>query len=387
MSDRTTATPGAALLIGRDALDRLLDALRAMDYATVGPIVRDGAIVYAELRSAADLPIGWTDAQEPGSYRLKRRDDRAVFGFAVGPTSAKKYLMPPALRLWKAARDPSGKVAIVEQGQPTQKLALIGLRACDLSAIAVQDKVMIGGDHPDSHYARQRKDLLIIAVNCMNAGATCFCVSMGTGPRAKSNYDLALTELLDADSHSFLVEVGSEAGAEVMRNLPHRDAAGAEIAAACQVSERTASQMGRHLDTAGIKELLYANAEHPRWDDAASRCLACTNCTMVCPTCFCTTVEDRAELDASAAERVRVWDSCFTMDFSHLPGGSVRTSIKSRYRQWMTHKLASWIDQFGSSGCVGCGRCITWCPVGIDITEEAAAIRAADRRIAAPPRE
>lgn len=387
MSDQETVAPGVALVIGRDTLDGLLAALREMNYAAIGPIIRDGAIVYAELQGADDLPIGWTDAQEPGSYRLKRRDDRAVFGFAVGPASAKKYLMPATLRLWKAARDSSGKIAIVEQGQPTQRLALIGLRACDLSAIAIQDTVMIGGAHPDSHYARQRNDLLIVAVNCMNAGATCFCVSMGTGPRAKSNYDLALTELLGPDSHSFMVEIGSEAGAEVMRRVPHRAATEADIAAARQVSERTAAQMGRHLDTTGIKELLYANAEHPRWDEVANRCLACTNCTMVCPTCFCTTVEDRAELDASAAERVRVWDSCFTMDFSHLPGASVRTSIKSRYRQWMTHKLASWIDQFGSSGCVGCGRCITWCPVGIDITEETAAIRAADRRNAAPPKE
>ena len=96
---------------------------------------------------------------------------------------------------------------------------------------------------------------------------------------------------------------------------------------------------------------------------------------MVCPTCFCTTVEDHSDLAGETAERVRSWDSCFTLDFSYVHGGSVRTETQSRYRQWMTHKLASWIDQFGTSGCVGCGRCITWCPVGIDITEEAAAIR------------
>jgi sulfhydrogenase subunit beta (sulfur reductase) len=387
VSDQATASAGVASVIGRDALDQLLAALRDRNYTTIGPMVRDGTIVYAEIQRSDELPIGWTDEQAPGSYRLKRRDDDAVFGFAVGPGSAKKYLLPPALRLWKAARDGSGKISIAEQGQPTQKLALIGVRACDLSAIAIQDTVMIGGAHPDSHYARQRKDLLIVAVNCIKAGATCFCASMGTGPRAKSNYDLALTELLESGAHSFLVEIGSEAGAEVMRAVAHREATEADLAAARQVSERVASQMGRRLDTNGIKELLYANAEHPRWDDVANRCLACTNCTMVCPTCFCTTVEDRADLDGSSAERIRMWDSCYTMDFSHLPGGSVRSSIKSRYRQWMTHKLASWIDQFGSSGCVGCGRCITWCPVGIDLTEETAAMRATDVRAATPPRE
>src|SRR6185295_19043097 len=136
---------------------------------------------------------------------------------------------------------------------------------------------------------------------------------------------------------------------------------------------------GRRMDTADIKELLYRNQEHPRWDDVADRCLGCANCTLACPTCFCGSVEDVSDLSGDTAERWRRWDSCFTLDHSYLHGGSVRASIRSRYRQWLTHKVASWIDQFGTSGCVGCGRCITWCPVGIDITEEVAAIRATDR--------
>ena len=224
-------------------------------------------------------------------------------------------------------------------------------------------------------YAMRRQDAFIVAVNCGEAGGTCFCVSMQTGPKASSGFDLALTELLDGDSHHFLVEVGSKTGAELLEQVPHRPAADAHVAAAEAVVARTASQMGRSLDTDGIKELLQGNPDHPRWDEVAERCLTCGNCTMVCPTCFCTTVEDHSDLSGTSAERVRKWDSCFTMDFSYLHGGSVRSTARSRYRQWMTHKLASWFDQFGTSGCVGCGRCITWCPVGIDITQEAAAIR------------
>lgn len=243
---------------------------------------------------------------------------------------------------------------------------------------------MTGGKYVDPDYAAQRNNLLIVAVNCMEAGGTCFCVSMGTGPRAESGYDLALTELIDGETHQFLVEIGSETGAALMESVPHRRADASHAAAGAEVSRRTAASMGRALETEGIKELFYANLENSRWDEVASRCLACTNCTMVCPTCFCTTVEDRVDLSGTSAERVRVWDSCYTMDFSHLHGGSTRSSIKARYRQWLTHKLASWIDQFGTSGCVGCGRCITWCPVGIDLTEEAAAIRAGDLRRALP---
>jgi ferredoxin len=217
-----------------------------------------------------------------------------------------------------------------------------------------------------------------VAVNCSKAGGTCFCVSMNTGPRATSGFDLALTELLDDGGHRFLVEVGSERGAALLEELPSRPAADGDEQAADEVIERTASQMGRSLDTTDIRDLLYRNREHPRWDEVADRCLTCGNCTMVCPTCFCSSVEDVTDLAGEEATRVREWESCFTLEHSYVHGGSVRSSNKGRYRQWMTHKLASWIDQFGTSGCIGCGRCITWCPVAIDITEEAAAIRASD---------
>ena len=368
------------VVIGRDVLDSLLDNIRHNGFRTFGPTIREGAIVFAEISGARDLPRGWTEVQDAGTYRLKPRDDDAFFGFAVGPHSPKKHLLPPTLRLWRAARDRSGTISLVEGTPAPEKIALIGVRSCDLHAIAIMDRVTIAGEHTDPYYAAQRESMLLVAINCSDAGGTCFCVSMRTGPRVTSMYDLAITELIDGNSHEFLVEVGSAKGAAVIENLLSRSASESDVAAARAVTDRTASQMGRRLETDGIKELLYANLEHPRWNDVASRCLSCTNCTMVCPTCFCTNVDDSIDLSGSTAERVRRWDSCHTTEFSHLHGGSVRTSIKSRYRQWMTHKLASWIDQFGSSGCVGCGRCITWCPVGIDITEEAAAIRASDSR-------
>jgi ferredoxin len=198
---------------------------------------------------------------------------------------------------------------------------------------------------------------------------------MKTGPKASFGFDLALTEVLEGDRHYFVVEVGTERGAEILQAAPYRAASDSEQRKVEEIIERTAKQMGRTLDTDDIKGLLYRNYEHPRWDDVTSRCLTCANCTMVCPTCFCTTVEDVTDLTGEHAERWRRWDSCFTVDFTYIHGGSVRATPRSRYRQWMTHKLATWIDQFGTSGCIGCGRCITWCPVGIDITEETRAIR------------
>lgn len=363
-----------ASVIELAALDDLIAVLRAQGYTVVGPTVRSRSIVYAEIESAAELPAGWVDAQEGGEYRLERRGDGALFGHNHGHDSLKRFLFPPRVEVWEGERD------AVERHEETPRYAFLGVRSCDLHAVAIQDRVFIGDHFVEPDYERRRRDALFVAVNCGQAGGTCFCTSMGTGPRATEGFDLALTELLDEDGHRFLVEVGSERGAELLEDLPRRDPDPSEPARAEAAVAAAAASMGRSLETDGIKDLLLGNLEHPRWDDVAERCLTCGNCTMVCPTCFCATVEDTTDLAGAETERVRSWDSCFTLEHSYIHGGSVRRSGRSRYRQWMTHKLATWIDQFGSSGCVGCGRCITWCPVAIDITEETAAIRATDMR-------
>ncbi|HXW57824.1 MAG TPA: 4Fe-4S dicluster domain-containing protein [Candidatus Cybelea sp.] len=368
---------GDCAVVEREHFDSLFEALKARGYEVVGPTVREGAIAYDRVSCATDLPCGWTDEQEGGKYRLKRRPDEALFGYAVGPHSWKKFYFPSVQRLYKAELNADG-FRITPEPEDTKKYAFIGVRACELRAISIQDKVFTGGPYVDPVYKSRRSHLFIVAVNCAVAGGTCFCASMGTGPKASAGYDLALTEIIDNGRHGFLVEVGSKGGAEILGEIPSRPAAGEEKLAADRIVEETSRHMGRSMDASDLKELLYRNYEHPRWDDVANRCLTCANCTMVCPTCFCTTVEDVTDLTGEHAERWRSWDSCFTMDFSYIHGGSIRATAKSRYRQWMTHKLATWIDQFGESGCVGCGRCITWCPVGIDITEEVRAIRASD---------
>lgn len=361
------------LLVDRAGLAQLLRELAGDGYTLVGPTLRGGAIVHAPIDGIDDLPAGWTARQEAGTYRLERRDDGALFGYAVGPHAWKSQFFVPRLRLVQIRRR-SGELAVEPAPLPTQKLALIGARSCDLHAIEVQDRTLRDGPVADADYAARRRDVFVIAVQCGEPGGTCFCVSMNTGPRATAGFDLALTELVNP--HRFVVEVGSARGEALVARVAHTPAPGEDLRAADAVIARAARSMGRVMDTAGIKELLFANLEHPRWDDVAARCLGCTNCTLACPTCFCTSIEDTSDVAGETAERWRRWDSCFSLDHSYLHGGSVRGSLRARYRQWLTHKLASWIDQFGVSGCVGCGRCITWCPVGIDITEEVAAIRA-----------
>jgi ferredoxin len=249
------------------------------------------------------------------------------------------------------------------------------VRACDLAALGIRDRVLLADRYADVSYAQRREGWFIVAVRCTACEPTCFCGSMNTGPDQMSGYDLCLTEVIRPNRHVFLIESGSERGAEVLHALG-ATAAEPKLAAEAQagVSGMLAAQT-RHVDQDQIKEQLYAAFDHPRWEEVAERCLACGNCTQVCPTCFCMNIEDSSDITGETAVRNVVADSCFSMQFSYIHGGSVRVSAKSRYRQWLMHKLAYWIDQFGSSGCVGCGRCITWCPVGIDITEEASALR------------
>ena len=363
----------SSAVVGPDALEALVDALRRRGFRVLGPTVRDGAIVYDDLDSAADLPIGWTDEQDGGRYRLERRDDEARFGYAVGPHSWKQFLFPAHVRLWKARRE-NGSFEVEEEPPPDRPLALVGVRACELQGIAIQDRVFLEGRYVDRDYAARRQDAFVVAVNCFEPGGTCFCVSMDTGPKAEDGYDLALTEILDGE-HRFLAETGSERGAELLAELPFRAATGADLDAAGRAVAGAAERMGRTLDAFDLRGLLARTLEHDRWDEVASRCLTCGNCTLVCPTCFCSSVEDVNDLTGDAAERVRSWDSCFSLEHSYIHGGNIRGSTRSRYRQWLTHKFGTWHDQFGESGCVGCGRCITWCPVAIDVTEELAAIR------------
>lgn len=361
-------------------LDQLFAVLKSASYTIIGPTVRDQAIVYDEIDSAGDLPQGWTDEQEAGIYRLRRRADSAYFGFASSPHSWKQFLFPAKERLLKIEKDQkNGTLKFISEKREDRKLAFFGVRACDIAAIAVQDRTFIEGAIQDPTYKHRRENSLIIAVQCTSSSATCFCSSMHTGPGVRGGYDLVLTEVIDGAEHFFLIQASTAANEKVLNHLKKRGALSdaapdAELRARAQVTAAGTAQR-RRLDYYGVKDLLFRNFDSRRWDEVAKRCLNCANCTLACPTCFCASIDDTTDLTGDHAERWRRWDSCFTLGHSYIHGGPVRPSAKSRYRQWLTHKISSWWDQYGVSGCVGCGRCITWCPVGIDITEEAEAIR------------
>jgi sulfhydrogenase subunit beta (sulfur reductase) len=352
-------------------LDRLVATLAQQFDEVIAPVVADGVIRLRPITSARELPVGVTDDQEAASYRLVPTGSQLHFSYGVGPDSLKSIAHPPRSPVWTMHRR-DGSLVVDPAPPASTTRAIVGARACDLHALEVLERTQTGGPHVDPAFTARRAGLFVVAVDCTHPAATCFCDSAGHGRTADHGYDLALTELEDAGGVMYLVRCGSERGRETIAELGLEPAPDHLVRHVGLELDASVRRMMRELPPDAAD--LVRDAGHPHWDVVAERCLTCGNCTAVCPTCFCTDMEDAVSLDGATSTRTRVWDTCFSQEYSHLGAGPHRASPRSRYRQWLSHKVGTWHDQFGESGCVGCGRCITWCPVGIDLTAELEAL-------------
>ncbi len=356
---------GSTIVITKVAFNAVLSRLREKGYETIGPRIKNDTLIYAPIEGVDDLPRGYITEQEAAHFRLTYTGHSRYFDAIPGAQSWKQFLFPPKSEIF-ALRKVNNRWEASTPETKAPAYAFIGVRACELAAIQIQDKAFLRSDFNDPIYRARRERVFILTVNCMYPAGTCFCVSMGTGPRAKDGFDLSLTELEDV----FLLTIGSEVARNLLDGIPFELASAFLLRNADQGLEHAASQMGRKLDISNLPDLILNNLDHPHWQEVGSRCLSCTNCTQVCPTCFCWDATDEMSLDGKETHRERVWDSCFNPGYSYQAGGNTRPTIRSRYRQWLSHKLGTWKQQYGTLGCVGCGRCITWCPAEIDLTKE-----------------
>jgi sulfhydrogenase subunit beta (sulfur reductase) len=360
---------GSTYVLKKEDFNTLLTRLTEKGFQTIGAKVDNETLVYEPISKLDDFPKGYVSEQEAAHFRLTQTNHERYFDYVPGAHSWKQFLFPSRTELFTLRKNGGWKVELPDEEQP--KYAFIGVRGCELSAIQIQDGIFMREDFTDPVYAKRRQNLFILSVNCLHPGNACFCASMKTGPKTAAGFDLSLTELDDV----FLLEVGSEMGRLILSGMPLEAASAFVLQAAQKGLERATRQMTRDLDTSDLPQLMLNNLDHPHWHEVAERCLSCGNCTQVCPTCFCWDTVDTSDLLGKETKRERVWDSCFNIGYSYQAGGNTRPTIHSRYRQWLSHKLGTWKEQNGTLGCVGCGRCIVWCPAGIDLTEEIPAFR------------
>lgn len=345
-------------------LQVLINHLLNDGYSCVGPVVKEGTVLYQDITSVEQLPLGYRDIQKPGHYSLIEEQETSYFGFANGPQALKPFLFSPNETLWKSKRNENGEITFFPAEHKIQKRAVIGVRACDIAALKLQDQHFLQQQYTDTAYQARHKNLFTVAVNCNNPADTCFCASTGDGPFLQDYFDIALTEL----KQGFIIEAQSIAGEKILNQLDTEMLTREHKLEAEQLKKNAASQQ-RKLPDLDIRTRLVSELNNEAWHDIATQCLSCGNCTAVCPTCFCHSEHDVAELDGTTTEHIRQWDSCFTEGHSYIHGITIRSETSQRYRQWLTHKFSAWYEQYGRSGCVGCGRCISWCPVGIDVIE------------------
>ena len=366
---------GSTITIEKLAFNTLLSHLKEEGYLSIGPRVKNKSLVYEQIESLEDLPQGYSTSQKPGRFQLYNGKHSRYFDIIPGAHSWKQYLFPSHVELLTLYKNGKNWEEITRQ-LDAPKYAFIGVRACELNAIQIQDNIFMRSDFTDTIYRTRRTRAFIVAVNCTHPAETCFCTSMETGPRAKEHYDLGLTELDDV----FVLTIGSELARRLITGIPFEDASGYILTNVEHKLDHAEQQMRRRLDTTDLPELILENLDHPYWHEMGNRCLSCGSCTQVCPTCFCWDTQDEMSLDGNTTKRTRVWDSCFNPGYSYQAGGNTRPTIYSRYRQWLSHKFGTWKQQYETFGCVGCGRCITWCPAEIDITEEINTLRTEVKR-------
>ncbi len=350
-------------------LSDLLSALQAQGYRLVGPRLQRETLIYGPINGVEDLPVGYISEQAAGRFRLVYAGNGHYFDVIPGAQSWKQFLFPPRLKLFDLQRNGNGWQFTQEKPE-APAYAFIGVRACELAAMQVQDRIFIRDDFVEPEYRSRRERAFVLAVNCLHPAGNCFCGSMGTGPRVGVGYDLSLTELDDA----FLITIGSELGRGLIAGMQVSAASAFLLGLAAGKLQQAEQATREGPGTTDLRTMIESQLDGGHWEEVARRCLGCGNCTAVCPTCFCWDAVDQTDLTGTRTSRERVWDSCFNPSYTHTAGGNIRPSIRSRYRQWLSHKFGTWLAQHGTAGCVGCGRCITWCPAEIDVRQELAAL-------------
>lgn len=323
----------------------LRDLVRSLSetHLVVGPVRKGKDYAFSLVKEAADIDLSYQTTILPPK-KVFHKPLEVLFSFQDG---------------------------VITHGDVGRAQVLFGVHPCDLHAITILDTIF-RRDFPDPYFIERKESTVIVALNCATVGEDCFCLSMGTGPWVKDPCDLLLTPVGD----TYLLETMSPKGAEILSSQRLEPVSRDILRDKSKVVEEARRHFRKRVDTNGLRAIMEDNFRHPLWDELMKDCMGCGSCTMVCPTCFCYNVVDRLDLSLTSGRREREWDSCMLLEYSEAAlGANFRKDRDARIKQRMYHKLVYYEPQFGTLGCVGCGRCISTCLKKIDITEVVARLR------------
>jgi sulfhydrogenase subunit beta (sulfur reductase) len=323
----------------KDRLDPFLERLLE-EREVLAPVRKGDLVILEKIDSARDVVLEFDNTKE----------------------SPKFALFPQRETLFRY-RAQKGKVEMNVPSNKEKGQVLFGIRPCDARGLLLLDRVF-GGDCSDPYYAEKRANTLVVSLGCVNPNPTCFCQSMGGGPCSPEGADLFFMDLGDR----YAVEAGSDKGAALLQDRAFEDADEEALVLSEKIKRQAEASMKPSILKENLKEQLEELFDDPVWNEWAETCLGCGICTYLCPTCHCFDLCDEAA--GQTGERIRVWDSCqFPLFTQQASGFNPRPTVKERFRQRIMHKFSYLPETQAMLGCVGCGRCVTECPVNLDIRE------------------
>jgi ferredoxin len=328
-----------AMILEKDKIGDIIETL-SKDHNVFAPIVQGGVVMFSE--------VGVGDTIE-----LER----------FSRTSAKSMFFPQTEVMLRFKMGKEGKVEGPERED--RGTAIVGLRACDGRSFEIMDKVF-GGDIDDPYWSQKRENSILIGMTCNKPGPNCFCPSVGGGPFYTTGMDVMLSDLGD----KFYAEIVTEKGRKFIEDnkalfTPAEDG---DKQKKEELASKAEDGFKRQVDISDLGQKLENIFEDDYWAEAAAKCFGCGICTFLCPTCHCFDIQD--ETLCNDVKRVRVWDSCMYPEYTmHASGHNPRPGRMNRIRNRVYHKYKFMIDNLEVIGCVGCGRCIDYCPTNTDIIE------------------
>ena len=354
-----------ARMIGKTELINFLAGLGSK-YDVFAPVKKDGAICFEPLSSTEDVVFDYPNSlRTPKEFFFPQAEVLFTFQGTERQTEGRE------------TRDEGRETR--DEGRKPQ--VLFGIRPCDSKALLLLDNVFDQEDYQDPYYIEKRKNMVLVGLACRNPQSTCFCTSVGGGPFDKEGLDILVTEL---DDNRCYVEILTGKGEQLIavpkgtpsgKDSSFKTANKSDVQQVESVKKETEANLKFQISNfkfqivlEGLKEKLDGMFDSPLWDRIHEKCLGCAVCTYLCPTCHCFALLD--EKVSSQGQRIRNWDSCmfpiFTLEAS---GHNSRASNRERMRQRIMHKFNYFVENFGQTACVGCGRCLINCPVNMDIRE------------------